>query len=193
MNAYALAVLAFAMSMDAFAASIAKGAVIEKPNAFNILKTALIFGVVETVTPLIGWAAGRMAQQFISDWDHWVAFVLLSVLGIKMIYGAVAEPGGKSCGGPNAKGRYGFWMIVVTAVATSIDSMVVGVGLAFLNVNIVATALMIGMTTTLMSAAGIVLGRFFGRRMGPRAEVLGGMVLMLVGASILMEHLRPPV
>ena len=81
MNTYALTVLAFAMSMDAFAASIVKGAVIDKPDILKIFKIALIFGIVETITPLIGWLGGRMAQKFISDWDHWIAFVLLSVLG----------------------------------------------------------------------------------------------------------------
>lgn len=188
MSTYALIVLAFAMSMDAFAASIVKGAVINKPSALKIIKIALIFGIVETITPLIGWAGGRMAQKFISDWDHWIAFVLLSALGCKMIYGALFQQNEPDCKAQS--GKYGFLMIVATAVATSIDSMVVGISLAFLNVNIIATALLIGMATTLMSALGIVLGRLFGKAMGKRAEILGGIVLILIGSSILIEHLE---
>lgn len=183
----AVIVLAFAMSMDAFAASIAKGAVLEKTDTAHIIKTALVFGAVETVTPLIGWACGRVAQQFISDWDHWIAFVLLSVLGCKMICGAM---GGREADGETPRpSKNGFLLLLATAVATSIDSMVVGVGLAFLNVNIAVTALMIGAATTLMSAAGIVLGRFFGQALGRRAEILGGTVLLIIGLSILTDHL----
>lgn len=188
MNTYALTVLAFAMSMDAFAASIVKGAVIDKPNILKIFKIALIFGIVETITPLIGWLGGRMAQKFISDWDHWIAFVLLSVLGCKMIYGALTAA--NEADRPAPSGRYGLLMITATAVATSIDSMVVGISLAFLNVNIVATALIIGAATTLMSAVGIILGRLFGKAAGKRAEILGGIVLIIIGSSILADHLE---
>ncbi|UOO77840.1 manganese efflux pump MntP family protein [Neisseria sp. Dent CA1/247] len=187
MNLYTLSILAFAMSVDAFAASIAKGAACNC-NCLTLRRvgrTALIFGIVETITPLIGWLGGSVAKPLIAEWDHWVAFILLLGLGGKMIYGSLS---GKEEDDPDTA-KNGFWLTVVTAVATSIDSMIVGVGLAFVEVNIWLAAFMIGTTTTIMSAVGMVLGRSFGKAAGKRAEVLGGIVLIAIGSSILIEHL----
>lgn len=188
MNLYTLSILAFAMSVDAFAASIAKGAACNC-NCLTLRRvgrTALIFGVIETITPLIGWLSGSAAKPFIAEWDHWVAFILLLGLGGKMIYGTLSD---QEESGENT-GKNGFLLTVITAIATSIDSMIVGVGLAFVEVNIWLAAFMIGTTTTLMSATGMVLGRSFGKTVGKRAEVLGGIVLIVIGSSILIEHLE---
>lgn len=188
MNLYTLSILAFAMSVDAFAASIAKGATCNC-NCLTLRRvgrTALIFGVIETITPLIGWLGGSAAKPFIAEWDHWVAFILLLGLGGKMIYGTLSD---QEESGENT-GKNGFLLTVITAIATSIDSMIVGVGLAFVEVNIWLAAFMIGTTTTLMSATGMVLGRSFSKAVGKRAEVLGGIVLIVIGSSILIEHLE---
>lgn len=183
MSIYALMVLALAMSMDAFAAAVVCGAAANRPRGWAVLKTALVFGLIETLMPLSGWVLGHMAQQFIEEWDHWVAFVLLSALGGKMVAGSFgeSEEADKAVGG--------WWMTVVTAFATSIDSMIVGAGLAFLDMNILATALSIGIATTVMAAAGLGLGGKLGARIGKQAEFFGGCVLMSIGVWILCDHL----
>ncbi|WP_225747819.1 manganese efflux pump [Eikenella sp. Marseille-P7795] len=188
--------LAFGMSMDAFAAAIAQGAAIGSPTRRGILRTAAVFGSVETVTPLIGWALGSVAQRYIDDWDHWIAFTLLLLLGLRMIYGGLRA--GHGAEEHTANGRScprhppGRLMLVAIAFATSINSMIVGVGLAFLEVNILLTALAIGFATTLMAAIGIRLGSLLGSAIGKRAEILGGLVLIGIGILILAEHLHSP-
>lgn len=188
MGIFALTVLAFGMSMDAFAVTLVRGASTQKRTSFwQILRMGLIFGVVEMITPLIGFALGVAASNVISQWDHWLAFILLTGLGGHMIYEgfqAVDEEAEVE----NSKTK-GFILLLTTAFATSIDSMIVGVGLAFLDVNIVIAALMIGIATTMMSILGLYLGRSFGSKLGKLAEILGGMILIMIGAIVLVEHL----
>ncbi|MGE0970086.1 manganese efflux pump MntP [Klebsiella sp. WOUb02] len=185
MNLSATILLAFGMSMDAFAASIGKGATLHKPKFSEALRTGLIFGVIETLTPLVGWGMGMLASQFVLEWNHWIAFVLLVFLGGRMVIEGLRGGADDECETPH---RHGFWLLVTTAVATSLDAMAVGVGLAFLQVNIVATALAIGCATLVMSTLGIMLGRFIGPLLGKRAEILGGIVLIGIGAEILWSH-----
>lgn len=186
MSIFALILLAFSMSMDAFASAISKGAVVKYAEPIEIMRTALIFGVVETITPLVGWWAGKMAESMIEKYDHWVAFVLLLILGIRMIRDSFIDDVDAS--EHHHKTNHLGWLIMA-AIATSVDSMVVGVGLAFLDVNIWHTALVIGLATTLMAAIGMSLGKILGQKVGKRAELLGGLVLMMIGTSILLEHL----
>lgn len=185
MNITATVLLAFGMSMDAFAASIGKGATLHKPKFSEALRTGLIFGAVETITPLIGWGLGMLASKFVLEWNHWVAFILLVFLGIRMIIEGVR--GGNDEDDEPLR-RHSFWLLVTTAIATSLDAMAVGVGLAFLQVNIIATALAIGCATLIMSTLGIMVGRFIGSLLGKRAEILGGAVLIGIGAQILWTH-----
>lgn len=179
--------LAFGMSMDAFAAAIAKGAAIKNISRRNILRTAGIFGAIETMTPLIGWALGSVAQRYIKDWDHWIAFILLLLLGLHMIYEGLRQPNAETADIP--PGQPTRFMLLTTAFATSIDSMIVGVGLAFMEVNILFTSLTIGLATTTMAAIGLRLGNLLGDAIGKRAEILGGLVLIGIGSFILAEHL----
>ncbi|HBV40023.1 MAG TPA: manganese efflux pump MntP [Erwinia sp.] len=185
MNLYATLILAFGMSMDAFAAAIGKGASLQRPGLKEALRTGLIFGTIEALTPLIGWGVGIAASRYVMAWDHWVAFTLLSVLGARMILEGFRKKD-EAC---EAAERHGFWLLAMTAVATSLDAMAVGVGLAFLQVNIVTTALAIGASTMVMASTGILLGRFLGPIMGKWAEIFGGVVLIGIGSSILIEHL----
>lgn len=179
--------LAFGMSMDAFAASIGKGAALHKPKFSEALRTGLIFGIIETLTPLIGWGLGMLASQFVLEWNHWIAFALLVFLGGRMVL-----EGCRSCSEDDAPlQRHGFWLLVTTAIATSLDAMAVGVGLAFLQVNIVTTALAIGCATFIMSTLGMMVGRFIGPLLGKRAEILGGVVLIGIGTQILWSHFAP--
>ena len=185
MNISATILLAFGMSMDAFAASIGKGATLHKPKFSEALRTGLIFGAIETLTPLIGWGLGMLASQFVLEWNHWIAFVLLVFLGGRMVIEGFR---GNSDEDDEPQHRHGFWLLVTTAIATSLDAMAVGVGLAFLQVNIIATALAIGCATLIMSTLGMMIGRYIGPLLGKRAEILGGIVLIGIGAQILWAH-----
>ena len=185
MNVSATILLAFGMSMDAFAASIGKGATLHKPKFSEALRTGLIFGAIETLTPLVGWGMGMLASQFVLEWNHWIAFVLLVFLGRRMVIEGFRGGNDDDCETPR---RHGFWLLVTTAFATSLDAMAVGVGLAFLQVNIIATALAIGCATLIMSTLGMMVGRFIGPLLGKRAEILGGIVLIGIGAQILWSH-----
>lgn len=185
MNLSATLLLAFGMSMDAFAASIGKGATLHKPKFSEAVRTGLIFGAIETLTPLVGWGLGMLASQFVLDWNHWIAFILLVFLGGRMIIEGFRGDSDEACEAPR---RHGFWLLVTTAFATSLDAMAVGVGLAFLQVSIVTTALAIGCATFIMSTLGIMVGRFIGPLLGKRAEILGGIVLIGIGSEILWSH-----
>ena len=186
MTIIATLILAFGMSMDAFAAALGKGASLHRPGIKEALRTGLIFGAIEMLTPLIGWAIGLAASHYIMAWDHWVAFGLLSVLGGRMIMEGFRQTADEPCEAPQ---QHGFMVLALTAVATSLDALAVGVGLAFLQVNILFTALTIGAATTLMATTGVLVGRFIGPVLGKWAEVLGGVVLICIGSTILIEHL----
>lgn len=186
MNLSATILLAFGMSMDAFAASIGKGATLHKPRFSEAVRTGLIFGAIEAITPLIGWGLGLVANKFVLSWNHWIAFILLMFLGIRMIFEGIKGNNDEE-DAPKLQ-RHGFWLLATTAIATSLDAMAVGVGLAFLNVNIVQTALMIGCATLIMTTLGMMIGRFIGPLLGKRAEILGGLVLMGIGCEILWSH-----
>ncbi|KMG72089.1 hypothetical protein SM59_02162 [Klebsiella pneumoniae] len=185
MNLSATILLAFGMSMDAFAATIGKGATLHKPKFSEAVRTGLIFGAIETLTPLVGWGLGMLASQFILEWNHWIAFILLVFLGGRMIVEGFRGDSDEACEAPH---RHGFWLLVTTAFATSLDAMAVGVGLAFLQVSIVTTALAIGCATFIMSTLGMMVGRFIGPLLGKRAEILGGIVLIGIGSEILWSH-----
>lgn len=186
MNPISLILLALAMSTDAFAAAIGKGSSLHKPRLSEALRTGLIFGVIEAITPVIGWVVGQAATRWVQQWDHWIAFTLLVVLGLHMIYNGLKHDDEEEEQKPD---QHSFWILAVTAFATSIDALAVGVGLAFVDVNIFVAAAAIGLATMTMVTIGVMLGRVLGNVVGKRAEIVGGVVLMLVGATILYEHL----
>lgn len=184
MTPFSIAIIAFSMSADACAAAIARGAV-GRPTVAQAVRAGLVFGAVETVTPLIGWALGLAAASFVTAIDHWIAFVLLGVVGGKMIYEAARRD-------PDAvetlpAGR-GLLSLMATAVGTSIDAAAVGVTLAFLDANIVVIALAIGLATFTMATLGMLIGRAVGVRFGSTVELIGGFGLIAIGTSILAEH-----
>ncbi len=186
MNPISIFMLGMAMSTDAFAAALGKGAGMLKPRFNEALRIGLIFGSVETLTPIIGWFLGAAASRYIDSIDHWVAFVLLAGLGCHMIYGSLRdEPEEKE-----SLRKNGIFPIALTGLATSIDALAVGVGLALIDVNIILVAIVIGLCTWTMVTVGIMMGRILGKVVGKRAEMLGGIVLIVVGASILYEHIR---
>jgi putative Mn2+ efflux pump MntP len=186
MNFASTALLAVAMSTDAFAAAVGKGTALQKPRWSEALRTGAIFGVIEAITPLIGWALGLAAADYVKAWDHWIAFVLLLMLGGRMLWAAVRKPDEVQIEKPSS---HGFWLLVVTGFATSIDAMAVGVGLAFLDVNILPVAIAIGFATFAMVTIGVMVGRVLGNLAGRWAEAIGGLLLIGIGSMILYEHL----
>lgn len=186
MHPLSILMLAIAMSTDAFAAAVGKGAAMRGPRFRDALRAGLIFGVIESVTPVIGWGLGSAAANYVTAWDHWIAFTLLVLLGLRMVWAGLRDTGSAPDDAPRG---HGFWALAATGFATSIDAMAVGVGLAFLDVNILAVAATIGLTTLVMVTAGILLGRVLGAMAGRRAETGGGLLLVAIGAFILYEHL----
>lgn len=186
MNFASTALLALAMSTDAFAAAVGKGTALKKPKWSEALRTGAIFGVIEAITPLIGWGLGLAAADYVKTWDHWIAFVPLLVLGGRMVWAAAQKPDEVEAEKPS---RHGFWLLAVTGFATSIDAMAVGVGLAFLNVSILPVAAAIGLATFVMVAIGVMVGRVLGNVVGRWAEAIGGLLLIGIGSVILYEHL----
>ncbi len=175
--------LALSMSADAFAAALGKGARLDRPTLGEALRTGLIFGCVEAITPVIGWALGRGASRYIAAYDHWIAFALLAVIGGKMLWDSVRRH-------PDAEKpqRHTLAVLVVTAIGTSIDALAVGVTLALIDASIIVNALAIGAATFIMVTIGVMTGRYLGEKFGRYAEAVGGVILILIGAKILLEH-----
>lgn len=184
MSALSVLLLTLSMSTDAFAAALGKGAGLRHPQWREALRTGLIFGCIEATTPVIGWAAGRAASRYITAFDHWVAFVLLAGIGGKMIWDSFQRDTEK----PKPQ-SHSFLVLAATAVGTSIDALVVGVTLALIGANILVNALAIGTATFTMTTIGVMAGHRLGARFGKPVETLGGVVLILIGCAILMEHL----
>lgn len=187
MNFFAIALLALAMSADAFAAAIGKGTALHDPRWTEALRTGLIFGVIEAITPLVGWVLGHAAADYVNAWDHWIAFTLLGLLGLRMIVEAVRRRADVEQEKP---ARHGFWLLAATGFATSIDAMAVGASLAFVDVGILPVAAAIGFATFAMVTIGVMVGRILGHIAGRWAEALGGVVLIGIGATIVYEHLH---
>ena len=185
MNLAATALLSLAMSTDAFAAAVGKGAALHRPHLREALRTGLIFGVIEGLTPVVGWLLGQLAAPYVTAWDHWIAFVLLGGLGVMMIREGFSPPETRA----EKPGSHSFWLLAVTGFATSIDAMVVGVGLAIMGADIMVTAFAIGFSTFVMVTIGVMLGRVLGLVAGKRAEIAGGLILIGIGSLILYEHL----
>lgn len=193
MSPFSILFIGLAMSTDAFAAAIGKGVAMGRPQLRDALRTGLIFGVIEAITPLLGWLLGKAAAPYVQAWDHWIAFVLLLGLGIHMIINGVrGDDDGDDDATPAGSNARSFWLLALTGLATSIDAAAIGVGLAFLDVHIGIVAAVIGLCTFGMVTLGVLLGSKLGEIAGKRAEILGGIVLILVGAGILYEHLQHP-
>ncbi len=185
MTPLSIVVLALSMSADACAAAIGRGAA-HRPSLPVALKTGLVFGTVEAITPLIGWSLGLAASSFVTEIDHWIAFVLLAGVGGKMAIEGLSRERAADIAAPLA--NTGRLALVATAIGTSIDAAAVGVTLALLDANILVIALAIGFATFTLATIGLLIGRAVGARFGGIVEVLGGMALVLLGTKILAEH-----
>lgn len=187
MDIVSLFVLALGLSMDAFAVSVSNSLCFAGLARSQAVATSATFGIFQGLMPLIGYFAGRVFAGHISAVDHWVAFALLGFIGGKMLIDALKEmreP--EACG---AEKRFTFRLMLVQAVATSIDALAVGVSLAALEVNIAMAVCFIAVVTCCCCLAAHAIGRRCGQRLGPRAQLLGGFILVGLGLKILLEHL----
>ena len=183
MNFLELFLIAVGLSMDAFAVSVCKGLSVRKVELRHALLAGLYFGGFQFLMPVIGWLLGVRFEQLIQSIDHWIAFGLLTVIGLSMI----RESRSKA---EELNDDFGFKTMLLLAVATSIDALAIGVTFAFLQVSILPAAGLIGVTTFLLSALGIWIGSVFGARFKSGAELAGGVILILIGLKILLEHLE---
>ena len=178
-----LVILAVGLSMDAFAVSICKGLSVQRLLPRHLVICGLYFGGFQALMPLIGWLLGVRFQTMITNVDHWIAFILLGIIGFNMIRESRSRD--EELPDPD----FGIKTMLAMAVATSIDALAVGVTFAFLAVRILPAIALIGVTTFLFSAAGVKIGNVFGLKYKSRAELLGGIVLIAIGLKILIEHL----
>lgn len=172
--------------MDAFAVSICKGLGMSRLNLKQAAVIAAFFGGFQALMPVIGWALGSQLAPVVEPVDHWIAFALLAFIGGKMIWDAFHEEGEDDAGGADV---LDLRELVMLAIATSIDALAVGVTLAFLQVDIVFSVAFIGITTFALSFAGVAIGHQFGSRWEKPSTIAGGIVLILIGLKILLEHL----
>lgn len=178
-----LFLIAFGLSMDAFAVAVCKGLALKKIKPRHCIKAGLLFGGFQALMPLIGYFCGYWFRDYISAFDHWIAFVLLAILGAKMIMEALSDKDEETDSAMDFKN------MLVLAVATSIDALAAGISFAFLDVNIWWAIGFIGCITFILSGIGIKIGSIFGAKFKSKAEILGGLILIIMGIKILLEHL----
>lgn len=183
-----LFLLGVGLSMDAFAVSVCKGLGMKKLNKKQALIIGLYFGGFQALMPFVGWLLGSQFQKYITSIDHWIAFILLGFIGGKMMIEAVREWNEEEVVDV-MDAPIDHKNMLVLAVATSIDALAVGITFAFLGTPIVEAITIIGITTMVISIAGVVVGNFFGSRYKSKAEFIGGLILVLLGLKILLEHL----
>lgn len=175
------------LSMDAFAASICQGLSMKKLSVKSMLIIGLFFGGFQALMPTVGFLLGTQFEVYIVSIDHWVAFALLSFIGGKMLLDVIkGEDDEINC---EKEYKLDLKNIAVLAVATSIDALAVGISMAFLSVDIISAASMIGVTTFVISSAGVLIGHKFGTKYKDKATIVGGLILIMIGVKILLEHL----
>ena len=184
MDFLSLFLLAVGLSMDAFAVSICKGLALKKTQFKHALIVGLWFGGFQALMPVIGYFLGAQFKDAIAAYEHWIAFGLLILIGGNMIREAVFDKDE-----PETDSALSFRSMLVLAVATSIDALAVGVTFAFLDVNIWTSVALIGVTTCILSMLGVKVGSVFGAKYEKKAEFIGGVILILLGVKILLEHL----
>ena len=188
MSFFEIFMIGVGLSMDAFAVAICKGLNMRKLDKGQTLVIALFFGGFQALMPFLGWLLGKQFESYITSFDHWIAFVLLAFIGGKMIWD-VFKGDDKDEAYCRASARLDIKELFVLAIATSIDALAVGISFAFLQVNIGFAITLIGCTTFVLSAAGVFVGHTFGAKYEDQATVVGGVILILIGLKILLEHL----
>lgn len=182
MSLWELLVIAVGLSMDAFAVSVCKGLAVQKVKPKHYLIVAAYFGGFQALMPLLGYLLGVRFEAMVANVDHWIAFVLLGLIGANMVRESRA-------GEEKLDDSFTVSTMLLLAIATSIDALAIGVTFAFLGVNIVEAIILIGITTGIISGVGLKIGNVFGSRYKSKAEMAGGIVLILMGIKILVQHL----
>lgn len=177
----------FALAMDAFAVSITKGMTLRNINSYIAFKIGLFFGLFQGIMPFIGWFVGIRFQSYITSVDHWIALFLLSFIGLKMIFEAFEQNRNPELT-VTCEGDISTKELIVLSIATSIDALAVGVSFAFLNIAIIPICLSIGIITLLICFLGVLIGRKLGSLFKNYAQIVGGIILILIGINILNEH-----
>lgn len=174
------------LAMDAFAVSICKGLTMKKVRKKYVILIALFFGGFQAFMPLLGWALGKNFEAYITSFDHWIAFILLAIIGGKMLIDGFH--------GDEEEEQFSEFQLdlkelLMLAIATSIDALAVGITFAFLNYPIMECITIIGCTTFIISFVGVYIGHFFGSKYEHKAEIIGGIILIIIGLKILFEHI----
>lgn len=185
MGWFSLVAIAVALAMDAFAVAIVTGLTVKPLTKRHVFRLGFHFGLFQFLMPLIGWAAGSAVQQYIEDFDHWIAFCLLGFVGGRMIWGSMHgdEEGKRAVSDPTSG-----WSLIVLSVATSIDALAVGLSLGVIGSGIVLPAAVIGVVAAVFTTAGMALGRKIGSAWGKRVEIAGGFILVAIGIKIVVDH-----
>lgn len=187
MGYFEILMIGVGLSADAFAAAICQGLCMKKASIKNILVIGLFFGGFQAMMPLIGYFLGNQFEEYIVSIDHWVAFALLGFIGGKMLLDVIKGDDEEiSCA---VEYKLDIKEIAVLAVATSIDALAVGISMAFLRVNILSAVSTIGVTTFILASIGVLIGNKFGVKYKDKATIAGGVILILIGTKILLEHL----
>lgn len=176
--------IAVALSLDAFAVSVASSSSGKINDRRAMFRISFHFGLFQALMPVIGWSIGTGVNKVVHQFDHWLAFTLLLLVGVKMIHEAFkVEPSQKTFN--PSKG----WTLIILSIATSIDALVVGFSLALLNTEIIYPSVLIGVVTAILSLLGINLGKSFGNKFGKTMEITGGLILIAIGLRILLSHI----
>lgn len=184
-----LLLLAVSLSMDAFAVSVCQGLSMKKINQRKVMVIGIYFGSFQALMPLIGWTLGTQFEKYITNIDHWIAFILLGIIGTNMIIEAFKKDDNnevKTSEGEIIEHKE----LLLLAIATSIDALTVGIMFAFLKVSIIPSVITIGVCTLLLSMLGVCIGNKFGSKYKSKAEFVGGVILILIGLKVLLEHLK---
>ena len=176
---------ALGLAMDAFAVALATSATLGSVSRRQVFRFAFHFGLFQALMPTLGWLVGRIVDPYICDWDHWVAFALLAVVGGKAIHGAIwGDEDGPAKSDPTRG-----WTLVALSVATSIDAFAIGLSFAMLRISIWYPALVIGLITAALTTTGMLAGGRLGNRFGQKMEIFGGLVLIGIGLKVVVEHM----
>jgi putative Mn2+ efflux pump MntP len=184
MDTITLLGLALALAMDAFAVALGTGAVLTRLTGRHLFRLGFHFGLFQALMPVIGWLAGQTIIQWVSAWDHWIAFSLLALIGGRMIHEACSDEEKTEDRDPT-KGL----SLVLLSIATSIDALAVGFSLSVIGVSIWLPSLIIGLVAGILTVVGMLMGGRIGDRWGSRVEIFGGVILICLGLKILAEHL----
>lgn len=184
MDIWTILLIGVGLAMDAFSVSVTDGIVLKKPTLLQSAKIALFFGIFQFIMPCIGYFLASSFSAYITAFDHWIAFVLLTFIGGKMLFEAVSEKEDEEIKNPLSAST-----LTILAIATSIDALAVGVTFATMAVSVLFASAIIGIITFAICLAGVFVGSKFGNLLGNKAEIVGGFVLIFIGIKVLLEHL----